>query len=167
MPAQIEPAALRDAMSRFPTGVTVVTAMGPGGPAGATANAVASLSLEPPLMLACLDLGSRTLVAVEHARLFGINVLAADQAALARRFSTKDPHPEKWDGVGWEERAGTPQIQGTLIWLACELRDVHDGGDHVIATGRVVDLDEADGEPLIFYGGDYRASDPGSYPPAK
>ena len=58
-------------MSRFPTGVTVVTALGPAGPAGATANAVASLSLEPPMMLACLDLGSRTLVAVEHAGVFG------------------------------------------------------------------------------------------------
>ena len=92
-------------------------------------------------MLACLDLGSRTLVAVEHARRFGINVLAGDQAELARRFSTKDPHPEKWDGVAWEERAGAPRIDGTLIWLACELRDVHDGGDHAIATGRVLELD--------------------------
>jgi flavin reductase (DIM6/NTAB) family NADH-FMN oxidoreductase RutF len=78
MPTQIEPDTLRAAMSRFPTGVTVVTAIGPAGPAGATANAVVSLSLEPPLMLACLDLGSRTLVAVEHAGRFGINVLAAD-----------------------------------------------------------------------------------------
>ncbi|OLE38369.1 MAG: hypothetical protein AUG48_01970 [Actinobacteria bacterium 13_1_20CM_3_68_9] len=156
MPAQIEPATLRAAMSRFPTGVTVVTATGPAGPAGATANAVASLSLEPPLMLACLDLGSRTLVAVEHVGVFGINVLAADQAGLARRFSTKDPHPEKWDGVAWDERAGTPKIKGTLIWLACELRDVHDGGDHVIVTGRVLELDAGDGEPLLFHGGEYR-----------
>jgi flavin reductase (DIM6/NTAB) family NADH-FMN oxidoreductase RutF len=156
MPAQIEPAALRDAMSRFPTGVTVVTASGPAGPAGATANAVASLSLEPPLMLACLDLGSRTLVAVQHARLFGVNVLAAGQATLARRFSTKDPHPEKWDGVAWREQAGTPKIDGVLIWLACELRDVHDGGDHAIATGRVFDLEMGDAEPLIFHRGEYR-----------
>ena len=156
MPAQIEPATLRTAMSRFPTGVTVVTATGPAGPAGATANAVASLSLEPPLMLACLDLGSRTLVAVEQAGLFAINVLAADQAALARRFSTKEPHPEKWDGVAWEERAGTPKIDGTLIWLACELRTVHDGGDHVIATGRVHELEARDGEPLLFYDGEYQ-----------
>ena len=88
--------------------------------------------------------------------LFAINVLAADQAALARRFSTKEPHPEKWDGVAWEERAGTPKIDGTLIWLACELRDVHDGGDHAIATGRVLELEAGDGEPLIFHGGDYR-----------
>jgi flavin reductase (DIM6/NTAB) family NADH-FMN oxidoreductase RutF len=156
MPTQIEPATLRAAMSRFPTGVTVVTAIGPAGPAGATANAVASLSLEPPLMLACLDLGSRTLVAVEHAGRFGINVLAADQAELARRFSTKDPHPEKWDGVAFKERAGTPMIEGALIWLACELRDVHEGGDHSITTGRVLDLEQSDGEPLIFHHGEYR-----------
>ena len=156
MTAEVPPDALRETMAQFPTGVTVVTAIGPNGPAGATANAVASLSLEPPLMLACLDLGSRTLVAVEHARVFGINVLAAEQADLARRFSTKDPHPEKWDGVAWEERAGTPMIEGTLIWLACELRDVHDGGDHSIATGEVLDLEQSDGKPLIFHHGEYR-----------
>ena len=156
MPTRIDAAALRDAMSRFPTGVTVVTANGPDGPAGATANAVASLSLEPPLMLACLDLGSRTLVAVEHAQLFGVNVLAADQAALARRFSTKDPHPAKWDGVAWTERAGAPMIDGVLTWLACELRDLHDGGDHVIATGHVLELEAGDAEPLIFHRGEYR-----------
>ena len=63
---------------------------------------------------------------------------------------------DKWDGVAWEERAGTPKIEGTLIWLACELRDVHDGGDHTIATGRVLDLEAADGEPLLFYEGEYQ-----------
>ncbi len=157
MPPQVEPDALRAAMSRFPTAVTVVTAIGPAGPAGATANAVASLSLEPPMMLACLDLGSRTLVAVEHARAFGINVLAAGQAPLARRFSTKDPHPQKWDGVEWTERAGVPMIAGALIWVACELREVHDGGDHVIATGAVVDLGAGNGEPLVFHDREYRA----------
>jgi flavin reductase (DIM6/NTAB) family NADH-FMN oxidoreductase RutF len=157
MPSQVEPEELRATMSRFPTAVTVVSAIGPAGPAGATANAVASLSLEPPMMLACLDLGSRTLVAVEHARAFGINVLAADQAAVAQRFSTKDPHPQKWAGIEWTERAGAPMIAGALIWLACELRDVHEGGDHVIATGPVVALEATDGEPLIFHGGDYRA----------
>jgi len=156
MTAGVPPEALRDTMAQFPTGVTVVTAIGPNGPAGATANAVASLSLEPPLMLACLDLGSRTLVAVEHARVFGINVLAAEQADLARRFSTKDPHPEKWEGVTWEERAGAPMIEGSLIWLACELREVHDGGDHTIATGLVKELEAGKGRPLLFHDGEYR-----------
>jgi flavin reductase (DIM6/NTAB) family NADH-FMN oxidoreductase RutF len=159
MATHVEPDALRVAMSRFPTGVTVVTALGPAGPAGATANAVASLSLEPPMMLACLDLGSRTLVAVEHAGRFGINVLAADQAPLARRFSTKDPHPQKWEAVGWTERAGTPMIDGALAWLACGLGAVHDGGDHVIATGPVLELEAGDGEPLVFYEGEYRGLD--------
>jgi len=144
-------------MARFPTGVTVVTAIGPAGPAGATANAVASLSLEPPLMLACLDLGSRTLLAVEQAHVFGINVLAADQAELARRFSTKNPHPEKWHGVAWSERAaGAPMIEGSLIWLACELHELHDGGDHAIATGTVRELAARDGQPLVFHRGEYR-----------
>jgi flavin reductase (DIM6/NTAB) family NADH-FMN oxidoreductase RutF len=152
----VRPEALRDAMARFPTGVTVVTAMGPNGPAGATANAVASLSLEPPMMLAALDLGARTLVAVEHARTFGVNVLAGDQAEIARRFGTKDPHPEKWDGVGWSERAGVPRIEGSVIWVGCELSDVHEGGDHVIVTGLVTDVEAGQGEPLLFLGGEYR-----------
>ena len=146
-------------MARFPTGVTVVTAVGASGPAGATANAVVSLSLEPPMMLAALDLGSRTLVAVEHARRFGINVLASDQAALARRFSTKDPHPEKWDGIEWSERSGAPMIGGSAIWLACDLDDVHEGGDHVIVTGTVTEVRAGEGEPLLFFGGDYRPLD--------
>jgi len=143
-------------MARFPTGVTVVTAVGPSGPAGATANAVVSLSLEPPMMLAALDLGSRTLVAVEHARTFGINVLAGDQADVARRFSTKDPHPEKWDGLGWSERSGVPTIDGAAIWLACELAEVHAGGDHSIVTGKVVELQAGEGKPLLFLDGEYR-----------
>jgi flavin reductase (DIM6/NTAB) family NADH-FMN oxidoreductase RutF len=153
----IPPDALREAMSRFPTGVTVVTAIGPSGPAGATANAVASLSLEPPMMLAALDLGSRTLVAVEHAGRFGINVLARDQADIARRFSTKDPHPEKWNGVGWSERAGAPRITDAAIWVGCELADALPGGDHVVVTGVVTDLDAGEGRPLLFLDGEYRS----------
>jgi flavin reductase (DIM6/NTAB) family NADH-FMN oxidoreductase RutF len=152
----VRPDALRDAMSRFPTGVTVVTAIGPDGPAGATANAVASLSLEPPLMLAALDLGSRTLVAVDHARTFGINVLAGGQADIARRFSTKDPHPEKWDGVGWSERGGAPRIEGAVIWVGCELGETHPGGDHVVVTGLVTEVEAGEGEPLLFLEGEYR-----------
>src|SRR4051812_17103550 len=77
-----DPARLRGVMARFPTAVTVVTALTDAGPAGLAANAVNSLSLEPPLMLACLDRGSRTLRAVEAAGRFGINVLGADSGEL-------------------------------------------------------------------------------------
>ena len=156
----VPPEALRDAMARFPTGVTVVTAIGPSGPAGATANAVVSLSLEPAMMLAALDLGSRTLLAIERAGRFGINVLAGDQADVARRFSTKHPHPEKWDGVAWSERAGAPRIEGAAIWLACELAEVHAGGDHSIVTGTVSELEAGEGKPLLFLDGEYRPVQP-------
>ncbi len=142
-------------MSRLPTGVSVISAAGESGPAGLTVGAVASLSLDPPLMLACLDRGSRTLAAVERARRFGINVLAGDQAELARAFATKAPHPEKWAAAAWRERSGVPIIDGVAVWAACELRDLHDGGDHVVATGTVLDLAANDLDPLVFYRGEY------------
>jgi flavin reductase (DIM6/NTAB) family NADH-FMN oxidoreductase RutF len=151
-----DPAGFRAAMSLLPTGVCVVTARAADGPAGATAGAVASLSLEPPMMLAALDRGSRTLEAVRSARRFGVNVLAADREDLAHRYSTKEHPSVKWDGVDWEERSGTPWIEGTVARVACALDALHDGGDHVIATGTVVELDAGGGEPLVFWGGEYR-----------
>jgi flavin reductase (DIM6/NTAB) family NADH-FMN oxidoreductase RutF len=147
--------ALRRAMARMPTAVTVVTAVGPQGPSGLTANAVLSLSLDPPLMLAALDRGSRTLRSVEQAGRFGVNVLAAGQAEVARAFSTKLELHEKWEGIAWSERDGIPALDGTVVWVACELRDVLSGGDHVIVTGAVLDVDGADRDPLVFYEGSY------------
>jgi flavin reductase (DIM6/NTAB) family NADH-FMN oxidoreductase RutF len=144
-------------MARLPTGVTVVTAMGAEGPSGLTANAVVSLSLDPPLMLACLDRGSRTLRAVESAGRFGVNVLGAGHEDLARAFSTKVPQPEKWDGVAWTERAGIPALDEALVWVACDLEDVLTGGDHVITTGSVLEVESTDGDPLVFHQGAYRA----------
>ena len=92
---------------------------GADGPAGATANAVCSLSIEPMLMLACLDRGSRTLLAVQAADRFGISVLHAGQEQIARAFATKAPVAEKWAGVAWSERDGIPAIDDAL---ACRLR---------------------------------------------
>lgn len=154
-PAGVGPEAFRRAMSRLPTGVTVVTAFGPDGHSGLTANAVVSLSLDPPLMLACLDRGSRTLRAVEHAGRFGITVLASDQAEVARAFSTKAEQHEKWEGIEWRERDEIPALDGGVAWVACELRDVLAGGDHVIITGAVLDVSATDGEPLVFFEGAY------------
>ncbi len=144
-------------MGLLPTGVTVVTAPGPEGPAGATANAVCSLSIEPMLMLACLDRGSRTLLAVQGANRFGVSVLHAGQEDVGRAFATKAPVADKWEGVGWEERAGVPAIDDALVFVACELRDVIAGGDHVIVTGEVRALEKGEGAPLVFHGGEYRA----------
>jgi 3-hydroxy-9,10-secoandrosta-1,3,5(10)-triene-9,17-dione monooxygenase reductase component len=155
----IDPASFRAAMAMLPTGVTVVSASGPDGPAGATANAVCSLSIEPMLMLACLDRGSRTLLAVQAANRFGISVLHAGQEEIARAFATKAPVADKWEGVEWSEREGIPAIDGALAFVACDLRDVIAGGDHVIVTGEVTGLETSEGTPLVFHAGNYRPLD--------
>jgi len=154
--AEIDKDAFRAAIGLLPTGVTAVTAIGPNGRSGATASAVGSLSLEPMLMLVCLDRGSRTLRSVQEAGRFGIDVLAADQDQVARQFSTKLDEAEKWTGVDWSERDGIPSLDGSVLWVGCELQDVLMGGDHVILTGAVVDLEARDGEPLIHHRGAYR-----------
>jgi flavin reductase (DIM6/NTAB) family NADH-FMN oxidoreductase RutF len=151
-----DPTSFRAAMALLPTGVTVVTASGADGPAGATANAVCSLSIEPMLMLACLDRGSRTLLAVQAANRFGIGVLQSGQEEIARAFATKAPVADKWTGVAWSERDGIPAIDGSLAWVACDLRDVVAAGDHVIVTGEVTALQTGEGDPLVFHGGRYR-----------
>jgi flavin reductase (DIM6/NTAB) family NADH-FMN oxidoreductase RutF len=154
-----DPSRFRAVMASLPTGVTIVTAGGAQGPAGATANAVCSLSIEPMLMLACLDRGSRTLLAVQAADRFGISVLHDGQEPIARAFATKAPVAEKWEGVAWSDRGGVPTIDDALVWIACDLRDVVAAGDHVIVTGEVRDLASGEGEPLIFSGGEYRPLD--------
>lgn len=155
----IDPEQFRAAMAAMPTAVTVVTTLSEGRPHGATANAVASVSLEPPLMLASLDRGSRTLAAVESTRRFGINVLAAGQGDVAQAFASKAPTDEKWEGIEWDDRAGLPRLARAVLWVACELRETHDGGDHVIATGVVTEADAPGGEPLLFHAGSYRPFD--------
>src|SRR5262245_46424859 len=143
------PEEFRSALTAYATGVTVVTAVGQQGPSGATANAVTSLSLEPPMMLACLDRGSRTLTPVRAQGAFDGTALAAGRAPLARRFSGTHPEPEKWDGVDWTEEQGLPRLAGALLWVACELRDLIDGGDHLILTGNVLAAEAAEGQPLL------------------
>src|SRR5689334_3204863 len=141
----VTPEEFRAALSAYATGVTVVTAIGESGPSGATANAVTSLSLDPPMMLACLDRGSRTLTSVRAQGRFGVDALAAGQEELARRFAGKDDGPTKWDGVEWSESEQLPRLPGALMWVACELRDLIDGGDHLILTGNVLAADSREG----------------------
>ena len=146
-------------MALAPTAVTVVTAVGEEGPAGATANAVTSLSLDPPLMLACLDRGSRTLDVVRGAASFGVSMLASGQEQLARAFASKAPHTEKFREVAWTEREGVPILDGAIAWVACSLRELHPGGDHEIAVGDVLAAGGDGGDPLVFYAGTYRPLD--------
>ena len=152
----VTPEEFRSALAAYATGVTVVTAIGENGPSGATANAVTSLSLDPPMMLACLDRGSRTLTAARSQGRFGVNALAAGQEDLARRFAAKHPGAAKWEGIEWSEHRELPRLAGTVLWVACELRDLIDGGDHLILTGNVIEVDAVHGQPLLFHRGDYR-----------
>jgi flavin reductase (DIM6/NTAB) family NADH-FMN oxidoreductase RutF len=157
--APIPPERLRAAMSRFPTGVTVITALTEDGPAGLAANAVTSLSLDPPLMLACVDRGARTLRSIEAAGRFAVNVLEAEAADIAQGFGRKVPVAEKWLGVGWSEIEGLVVLDAAIVSIGCELRDVISGGDHVIVTGEVTSITERDGQPLLFHAGVYRPLD--------
>jgi flavin reductase (DIM6/NTAB) family NADH-FMN oxidoreductase RutF len=152
----VSPERFREALGAYATGVTVVTAIGANGPSGATANAVASLSLDPPMMLACLDRDSRTLTSVRAQGRFGVNALAAGQEELALRFSAKDPEPAKWESAEWSESEELPRLAGALLWVACELRDLIDGGDHLILTGNVLAVESREGQPLLFHRGAYR-----------
>ena len=155
MARRIDQAEFRDACGRFPTGVCVVTSLGADGPSGMTANAVTSLSLEPPLMIVCFARTARTLAAVEHSRRFGVHFLAHDQEDVAARFASKRPEREKFDGLAWRDEDGVPVIEGSLAWLGCELRELRPGGDHLIGIGEVVDVRHSGGDPLVFFGGSY------------
>lgn len=146
-------------MALAPTAVTIVTAAQSGAPAGATANAVTSLSLDPPLMLACLDRGSRTLEVVRATGAFGVSVLGAGQEGLARGFASKAPHTEKFREAPWTEREGVPILDGAIAWVACTLRALHPGGDHEIAVGDAVAVGGEGGDPLVFWSGGYRPLD--------
>jgi flavin reductase len=150
---------LREAMSRFATGITVLTAAGERCH-GMTANAFSSVSLEPPLVLCCVAHTARMHAAITAARCFAVSVLAADQEELARYFADRR-RPDglaQFDRVDWVPgaRTGAPLLSGALAWLECELAESYQGGDHSIFLGRVLSSFRGVGDrALVFYGGAY------------
>jgi flavin reductase (DIM6/NTAB) family NADH-FMN oxidoreductase RutF len=152
----IDARAFRDTAGAFPTGVTIVTATGPDGPAGLTTNAFASLSLDPMLVLVCFDVGSRTLPVVREAGRFAVNILRAGQEELATLFASKRVAADKFAGVTHTEEHGVPVLDDALAWIVCEAAEFTPGGDHTIGIGRVVGLELREGDPLLFWRGAYR-----------
>jgi 3-hydroxy-9,10-secoandrosta-1,3,5(10)-triene-9,17-dione monooxygenase reductase component len=152
----MEPVDFRRLMGFWATGVSVITAQGDEGPAGATANALSSLSLEPPLALVCFDLNSRTLAAVRESERFCINMLSAGQEAVSRLFATKKSQEEKFAEIDHQLVQGVPVIDNSLAYLVCGLDSELRRGDHVIAIGQVLEsgVDE-DASPLLFYRAEY------------
>jgi flavin reductase (DIM6/NTAB) family NADH-FMN oxidoreductase RutF len=149
------PERFREVFGRFATGVAVITAAGPTGGGGMTANAICSLSLQPLLVLVCFANAARTLPIVrEHGR-FAVNMLGVGQVEQARLFASKAPEHEKLAATPHTVRAGAPVIDGAIAWAVCEVRELHAGGDHTIVIGEVVELGVGEGEPLLYYEGRY------------
>ena len=155
MTAVPDPELFREVFGRFATGVAVITSATPAASGGMTANAVCSLSLDPLLALVCFENNARTLSIVRDAGRFGVNVLSADQEEVAEVFASKLPESEKLEGVAHTFREGVPIIDGALSWVVCSLRQLIAGGDHTIAIGEVVAMGLGEGEPLLWYGGQY------------
>jgi flavin reductase (DIM6/NTAB) family NADH-FMN oxidoreductase RutF len=146
----------REVFGHFATGVAVITGAGRTGTGGMTANALCSLSLDPPLALVCFQEDARTLPIVRDAGRFGVNILGADQEHLAGVFASKVPEAEKLESVGHTFVEGVPIIANALAWAVCDLRDLLAGGDHTIVIGEVIAMGHGEGEPLIWYRGGYR-----------
>ncbi len=156
--------ALRQVFGTFATGVTVVT-VGGERPHGMTANSFTSVSLDPPLVLVCVDRGAVMHGCLDTARFFGISVLAAGHAGLARYFA--DPRrpvgPDEFAQVTVVagERTGVPLIAGALAWFECELWRRYDGGDHTIVVGRLLRTDRpAEADALLFHRGQLHTTRP-------
>lgn len=146
----IEASTLRTVLGHFATGVVVVAGTGNDGPAGLTCQSFFSLSLDPPLVAVAPARTSASWPAIHESGAFCINVLAAGQEALARVFAKSGG--DKFAGVAWERTTtGSPRLEGVLAWIDCRFIEAHDGGDHHLIIGRIVDLGTSPQEPLLFY----------------
>lgn len=147
----------RDALSRFPTGVTVITALTPDGTAiGVTISSFNSVSLEPPLILWSLSSTSPNLAAFAQVSHYAVNVLAADQSRISESFAAREE--DRFNGVRVRPGlGGVPLVEGCSAWFECSHEAQYPGGDHLILVGRVHRFTLGDAsEPLIFHGGRYR-----------
>ena len=148
-------------MGMFATGVTIVTVRGEGGElAGLTVNSFNSVSMHPPLIVWSLSARSHSLPAFCRAPQYAINVLAADQHALALRFASSTG--DRWAGVDWRPGlAGAPLIAGAVAHFECFNKSRYDEGDHVIFIGQVEQVDHRpDAAPLLFHGGRFYTEHP-------
>ena len=164
--AEVSPAQLREAMGHFATGVTIVTSVGADGePVGTTANAVTSLSLEPPLVLICFDLNSATLAAIRAHGAFAVNVLGHRQHHLSTNFARRGL-AAAWDEVRHQRGpTGSPRLADVIAIIECTVEPSLPGGDHEIIVGRVRQVEtNGDGaKPLVFWRGKYASLD-GRFP---
>jgi len=150
------PTDFRAVMRRFATGVTVVTTSFEGKPKGFTANAFASVSAEPPMVLICVNRDSRSHPLIERAGHFCVNILRLDQQSIAMQFASHDP-VDPFEGMPYETAAtGSPVLAGTLGFLDCKLEEEHSAGTHTVFIGTVVECRATGGAPLGYFNAGYR-----------
>jgi flavin reductase (DIM6/NTAB) family NADH-FMN oxidoreductase RutF len=162
MPAT--PAEFRKALGYFATGVTVITVDYEGEIQGMTANAFASVSLDPLLVLVCVDQRARTHAHLHARKRFGVNILSQTQRRISEYYArTVRTHEEaeREAGARFERTAhGTPVLQGALAYLECRLHTAQNAGDHTIFIAEVEDVVVHEGDPLLFFRGEYRGIGP-------
>lgn len=150
-PTTVDPTDFRNAMSQFASGVTVVTTTTPGGPVGFTASAFSSLSLNPPLVLVCLDRRAECFDAFMAADEMAVSILAAGQSPTAMRFATRGADKFGEGSYIEGDATGLPLIDGALAQIECRIYERPEGGDHVILVGEVLTARVADRKPLLHY----------------
>lgn len=153
-------AVFRQALGRFATGVTVVSAeRAPGQVHGMTANSFTAVSLDPLLVLVCVDEQARMLAVLQKARRFGVNVLKEHQRSISEFFALpeQDPEVERSLGIRFEwTPSGIPVLAEALVQLTCKVVASHVAGDHTIFLAEVETAEVFEGEPLLFFRGTYR-----------
>lgn len=162
----VTPASFRAVLAQFATGVGVMTSASAGVPHGMTVNALASVSLQPLLVLVCVERDSIMAGVVAEAGVFGLSLLTADQRRLSDHFANPDrpEGDEQFTAVPYDTaETGAPLLEEALAWIDCRVWALHDGGDHVIVVGEVLALDfREDAEALVYFRSGY-----GSLPAAR
>jgi flavin reductase (DIM6/NTAB) family NADH-FMN oxidoreductase RutF len=157
----VSEARYRHVLGHFPTGVTVVSTLTDAGPVGFTCQSFSAVSVDPPLVLICPGRASTTWPRIRAAGTFAVNVLAADQGDLCRRFAANIP--DRFESVGWRLGAatGSPLLDGVVGWLECRTMSEAAAGDHWVVTARVEAMDVSERDPLVFFRGSFHEAVPG------
>ena len=146
---------LKNLLSQFTTGINIIATINDmGDPEGFTANAFSSVSLNPPIVLICVDKSNENYTLFNKCKNFSVNILNANQKNLSNLFASKSKR--KFDGVTWQkEKLNVPIIKGSISWLECENYDQIIIGDHMILFGKIKNYKINKGNPLVYFRGNY------------
>ncbi|KUO94589.1 flavin reductase family protein [Ferroacidibacillus organovorans] len=153
----IDAQTFRASLGRFASGVTVVTTAFGEGQAGLTVSAFSSVSLDPPLILVCIDKRSSAIERIDGSQAFAVHVLSESQVDLSNRFASRSE--DKFAGVSVARSAlGNPRLEDTLVFLDCRVSQKVDAGDHFIYIGQIEEAEiQEEKQPLVYFSGGYRS----------